>query len=1057
MEQLKNFIPKSEDFLPKYPNINKFKNDILNLYDKDFAEVIFLKKEFYEEKLPKIEEITESNGINLLKYQKIISKFLSSYTLYDSLLLYHEMGTGKSCTAFAVIEKIRNEKEQNGNIFKGALILGRGRNILDNLKKELVFICTKGKYIPKNYKLLTVNEKKNKINKKLSNFYSFNTYDKLIKKISILTENEIIKRYSNMIIVIDEVHNLRLLSTKQLESKKLYNQIYKFLHLIKNCKILLLSGTPMKDSPDEIANILNLILPEDQKIPIGSKFFDFYKIFDPNLNSFIVNPLFKKLIKGKISYLKSMQSNIPTHYIGQPHLGDLSYFIVYPDIMSEFQTKNYINALNIDTQNISEEIRIDGKGIYSNSRQASLFVYPDGSFGKIGFDRYIDKKRQKLTFINNKKRSIYIFKLKKNLEDELMKNIKNENDYTTILNNLKEYSTKYYETIKIILESPNKLVFLYIEFISGSGALLLSLILELFGFSMATGNETSIKKRYGILTSQTSTPYELGKIIDLFNKPQNMTGNYIQIIIGSKMISEGITLKNIQLIQILTPYWNYSEIAQAIARGIRLYSHKDLIEKGITPEINIYQHVSIPMSIPSYNKILSIDLDMYERSEKKDIAIKEIEYIIKLSSFDCALTYLRNLKYKDYSRECEYKKCQYICDGIPEKYISMQLNNKELKNNQLDYSTYQLYYNDENLKRIKDIIENMFKINFNLNFQNIIDNENIKNVFTPFEILTTLKNLIINNIIIYNKYGFPTYLREQYNIYFLVDNISDTNNIFFNFYNIYPNIISNESFKHIIDKMSDIEIPKIIEQLSLVKNKNQFDYLIDKLPLELQETFLEASYLNPNINTKLHEYLITKFNIYIYIINDIIISILLYNNGGSMRCLFNNKWINCPINIINLYNEKEQTKKENIIKNNPYGYYGIWDPNTNKFCIRYINKNTSISDARKLTTGKVCETWSLLDLLKIINKIKLDFDLNEYNLSKNKLNENELKNRIQIKVNKINWNHADFLNLSYIDLYRLYYWSSRGKSDICNQLKQWFALNNFYIIGTCGKSGKKKD
>jgi len=45
------------DFLPKYPNINKEKEDFLNTYDGDFYTEIFKKKEFYDEKLKKFEHL----------------------------------------------------------------------------------------------------------------------------------------------------------------------------------------------------------------------------------------------------------------------------------------------------------------------------------------------------------------------------------------------------------------------------------------------------------------------------------------------------------------------------------------------------------------------------------------------------------------------------------------------------------------------------------------------------------------------------------------------------------------------------------------------------------------------------------------------------------------------------------------------------------------------------------------------------------------------------------------------------------------------------------------
>ena len=85
------------NFLPKYPDIQFEKNmdeknmDIFNPYDKDFYDVIYNKKEFYDEKLPAVEKFPEVVG-SLMKHQKLIARFFSSHTTYDELLLVHEMG-----------------------------------------------------------------------------------------------------------------------------------------------------------------------------------------------------------------------------------------------------------------------------------------------------------------------------------------------------------------------------------------------------------------------------------------------------------------------------------------------------------------------------------------------------------------------------------------------------------------------------------------------------------------------------------------------------------------------------------------------------------------------------------------------------------------------------------------------------------------------------------------------------------------------------------------------------------------------------------------------------
>jgi hypothetical protein len=246
------------DFLPKYPNINKKGDDILNPYDDGFYEVIFKKKEFYDEKLSSdIEPIPDEKGM-LMKHQKIIARFLSSHTMYDSLLLVHEMGTGKTCSAIGAIEQIKGEE----NNFKGAYIFAKGRTLLNNFIKELRDKCTSGQYVPEGYisdstKVLDdFSERKIAIRtKKLyEDFYNFTigkkptTYETFSKFLKKTKDADIVRIFSNHILVLDEVHNLRIKTSTGVsdpQNIEIYNQFHRFLHLVKNCKILLLSGTPM--------------------------------------------------------------------------------------------------------------------------------------------------------------------------------------------------------------------------------------------------------------------------------------------------------------------------------------------------------------------------------------------------------------------------------------------------------------------------------------------------------------------------------------------------------------------------------------------------------------------------------------------------------------------------------------------------------------------------------------------------------------------------------------------------------------------------------------------
>ena len=90
------------DFFPKYPNVNNKDNQLLNPYNDDFSKVIYQKREFHENRLKPIENKPENRG-EQLSHQKNLSRFVSEHTEYNSLLIFHEMGTGKTCTAIGIV------------------------------------------------------------------------------------------------------------------------------------------------------------------------------------------------------------------------------------------------------------------------------------------------------------------------------------------------------------------------------------------------------------------------------------------------------------------------------------------------------------------------------------------------------------------------------------------------------------------------------------------------------------------------------------------------------------------------------------------------------------------------------------------------------------------------------------------------------------------------------------------------------------------------------------------------------------------------------------------
>ena len=1011
------------DFLPIYPDIE---NDDFNLD-------IYRKKEFYNERLDQIENVPKVSG-QLLKNQKIMARYMSSRTPYDKMLIVNEMGTGKSCLTTGIIEQIKTEN----NGFKRALILARGEGIINNFKNEIVFKCTSGQYIPDNYDTLTSLEATHRINKILDQFYDFKTFvtfAKIVEK----SNSDFLKEYDNSIIVIDEVHNLRLQEKE--EGVNVYKNIWKFLHFVKNCKIILLSGTPMKDSPEEISSIMNLILPVEDNLPTGQEFINTYMNEDQSTGLMRIKkskiPELKRIFKGKISYLLAMKSEILMEYQGTTIENQLNHFRIEPDQMGPFQSQVYNQAYDLD-------INSDKKGIYSNSRQATLFVFPDGSYGEAGFKKYMnirkDTKTKKLSF---------------RLEDNLKSLFRGTEDNK--LETLSRYSSKYAMAIANILQArrENKSVFVYCEFVQGSGAILFASLLEQFGYTQATGNEAQnqFSPRYAIITNTTATLSKMKRIISRFNKPDNATGQVINVIIGSKVISEGFSLSNVQVVNVLTPHWNYSEIAQAIARGYRLGSHNELVKRGIVPTFHIYQRVSFSNNKPS------IDLEMYKISEIKDINIKQIERIIKESAFDCPLNYERNRNRNpnlNGQRDCDYMDCEYKCDFEP----------INLTENDIDSSSYQLYYSE--MDNIIQEIKNIFRLNFILSFEYLSNMEELNN-YTDFELLKTLNYMINNNIEIINKYGISSYVRESNNIYFLVDNLTITGDVSLSYYTKHPILREDISQEDMMEPIYISLIPNVINKIFESKTVEDLPYYFNKLSPEINEMMIENSIVaevnNLEKNRLQRSLILRYFETYFRRFEDqegnpIWVSWYLLEKDNIIRCMFESsvgEWFNGDETIRDLVLEHKKNLQDQL-DNNPYGFYGQINRGKNKFCIRDVR--TKVTKKHKQRSGRVCATIHRYELINLASRI-LNIDGNDVELN-NETDKMILWNRIKSTKNYlskiINDGKIELTQDSPIDeMKRFIYWGSKNVEELCRSIQNWFESKQLLVEDEgCGKQGKLK-
>ena len=496
---------------------------------------------------------------------------------------------------------------------------------------------------------------------------------------------------------------------------------------------------------------------------------------------------------------------------------------------------------------------------------------------------------------------------------------------------------------------------------------------------------------------------------------------------------------------------------------------------------------------------------MYKRSEIKDINIKHIERMLKEIAFDCSLNYDRNLiEDYDYKRECDYMACNYNCFDIPPEYYkdssgdyiteSESEDETEVKNidsdggdkYDLDYSTYQLYYNRDTIDKIIENINILFKYNFQISL-NDFRTKYFKE-YQLFEIVTALRELINNNTIIHDKYNLPRYLREENNIYFLVDNIYVEGNFLAEYYTKNPILNSDYSFKNILNDEYNKHIPNVIKKLYDIKDKNNFKKYILNLPVNIIELIIENSIIAKIKNVKKNiiqrDFVLDIYKEYYknFSVENVQLWILWYQYSINykdikyLKCLKNidDGWKTCDEYDLATFNKYNEEIKNIMIIENPYGFYGkigteVDKDNKQPFCISDVDINET-GDARFAKTGIVCGTGKyqkpgLINLICFKLKIPIpDKDFNKTTINKiNSKNRDiildEIKNNTQIKNLLLNEDitEEDLNNLDKERINTVYYWIEQTVKTLCFELKMFFENNNLlFTDSNCGTQKKKK-
>jgi hypothetical protein len=288
---------ESYDFL--YPNLN----------DPDFNLKISERKEFNDNKydgeiqldIAAQAELLCNSDFELAPHQIFVRNFLSFQTPYNSLLLYHGLGSGKTCSAISIAEEMRDYMMQMG--INSQIMIVASPNVQSNFRVQLfderklkkvdgiwnIRDCIGNKFLkeinPMNMKGLSQENVAKQIHRLIDTYYSFSGYVEFanyINKTSQIDDetlpeakkNNIIRAklrqvFNNRLIIIDEVHNIRV--TEDNKDKRVADELLKLIKSVSTLRLLLLSATPMFNSYKEIIWLLNLMNMNDRRATIEAR------------------------------------------------------------------------------------------------------------------------------------------------------------------------------------------------------------------------------------------------------------------------------------------------------------------------------------------------------------------------------------------------------------------------------------------------------------------------------------------------------------------------------------------------------------------------------------------------------------------------------------------------------------------------------------------------------------------------------------------------------------------------------------------------------------------
>ena len=281
--------------------------------DPKLQEILFEKKEFNSNQL--FLDSTGSDQCNgefsIKPHQIVLKNFMNKESPYKSLLVYHGVGVGKTCSGLTIAENFRDVYARHDR----RILILCSKNIQIGWKKTIYTPDKKSNQCTGDSFTNSDAESGRQVNKLIKQYYeimAYQSFSNFVKRkqeeyIRSLPQDEkangkvrwIKEYFSDRLIIIDEAHNIRDEQGDE-GMRDAVKTIEQILTHSENLRLVMLTATPMYNKATEIIWMLNMMLLNDKRTTI--KYSD---VFDKKgeLTEGGHTLLYDKS-KGYISYLR---------------------------------------------------------------------------------------------------------------------------------------------------------------------------------------------------------------------------------------------------------------------------------------------------------------------------------------------------------------------------------------------------------------------------------------------------------------------------------------------------------------------------------------------------------------------------------------------------------------------------------------------------------------------------------------------------------------------------------------------------------------------------------